>query len=369
MRIHPSFYYLSSILVIIFILSLTAFLIPDRKSSLSLDLFTKQNQNSERGERGIGLEKEEDEKDFHLTYRWRNLKNQHNVVSFKISKTELKTAEDEFGYYPQDLELFLSEKREKMKTEMIEFLKKFTQEKIDQSKYSEYISIREIDSGSFTLHISVPPPMYKEVKAEFDQITGELAKEQTKYFKKIEDDQRKHQEIYLNQRGLRFIGDKIGVDYGMIVARNRPRLAHVVEKMLEISRSTTLHEILDQMLSFIQEIKYGLPPLSELNKLILEFWVPPRVLVNNMGDCDSKGVAFAALWTNFKKYPLLLIKIPNHMFLGLAIPSFQEGGITINGLKYTLFEITGPEKTPPGMISAYSRMHLEGGNYIYELIR
>ncbi len=353
----------------IFILSLTAFLIPSRTSSLSPELLTRQNQNSERVEGRVGLEKEEDEKDFHLTYRWRNFKDQRNAISFKISKADLKAAEDEFGYYPQDMELFLSEKREKMKIEMIEFLKEFTQERISRSKYSEYISIREIDSGSFTLHISVPPPIYKEVKAEFDQITGDLAKEQTKYFKKIEDDQRKHQEIYLNQRGLRFVGDKIGVDYGLIVEKNKPRLAHIVEEMLEMSRSKSLHDILDQMLSFIQEVKYGLPPLSELNKLILEFWVPPRVLVNNMGDCDSKGIVFAALWTNFKKYPLLLIKIPNHMFLGLAIPSFLEGGVTINGLKYTLFEVTGPEKTPPGMITAYSRMHLEGGNYIYELIR
>ena len=348
---------------------LAVYLIPSAADLTSFELLLSQQQKDDQRDSGISLKKEEDEWDYHLTYRWKNFKNQPNVLFFKISKAELKTAEDEFGYFPQELELFLSEKREKMKIEMINYLKEFTQNRIKRSKYLEYISIREIDSGSFTLHISVPPPLYEEVKAEFDQITRELAKEQTKYFEKIEADQREQQEIYLNERGLRYIGDKIGVDYAMIVERNKSRVAHVLDKMLSISRSRSLHDILGQMLSFIQMIKYGLPPLSELNKLILEFWVPPKVLVNNMGDCDSKGVAFAALWTNFKKYPILLIKIPNHMFIGLAIPSFQEGGVTINGLKYTLCEVTGPKKTPPGIISAYSRMHLEGGNYIYELIR
>lgn len=357
------------IFLIIFFLFLAAFLIPTATDSISNELLLNQRQQENLNESGISLKKEEDEWDYHLTYRWKNFKDQSNVLFFKISKAVLKAAEDEFGYFPQELELFLTEKREKMKIEMINFLKEFTQKRIEQSKYLEYISIREIDSGSFTLHISVPPPLYEEVKAEFDQITRELAKEQTKYFEKIEEEQRKQQEIYLNERGLRYFGEKIGVDYGVIVARNKSRMAHVVEKMLSISRSTSLHDVLGQMLSFIQMIKYGLPPLSELNKLILEFWVPPKVMVNNMGDCDSKGVAFAALWTNFKKYPLLLIKIPNHMFVGLAIPSFQEGGVTINGLKYTLCEVTGPERTPPGIISAYSRMHLEGGNYVYELIR
>lgn len=357
------------IFLIIFFLFLAAFLIPNDTDSISNNLLLNQPLPENLNESGTSFKKEEDEWDYLLTYQWKNFKDQSNVLFFKLSKAALKTAEDEFGYFPQELELFLTEKREKMKIEMINFLKEFTQKRIERSKYFEYISIREIDSGSFTLHISVPPPLYKEVKAEFDQITRELANEQTKYFEKIEEEHRKQQEIYLNERGLRYVGEKIGVDYGMIVEKNRPRVAHVVEKMLSISRSTSLHDVLGQMLSFIQMIKYGLPPLSELNKLILEFWVPPKVLVNNMGDCDSKGVAFAALWSNFKKYPLLLIKIPNHMFIGLAVPSFQEGGITINGLKYTLCEVTGPEKTPPGIISAYSRMHLEGGNYVYELIR
>jgi hypothetical protein len=123
------------------------------------------------------------------------------------------------------------------------------------------------------------------------------------------------------------------------------------------------------MLAFIQKIRYGLPPLKEKDKVILEFWVPPKVLVNNYGDCDSKGVAFASMWTTFKKYPFILIKIPKHLFVGVAIPSIGGEGFVINGIRYTLLEVTGPDLIPPGLITQYSHFYLQSGKYRYELIQ
>ena len=48
-----------------------------------------------------------------------------------------------------------------------------------------------------------------------------------------------------------------------------------------------LHQFLGLLLAFIQEIRYYVPSLSEKGKVILEFWVPSRILVENFGDCDS----------------------------------------------------------------------------------
>ena len=93
------------------------------------------------------------------------------------------------------------------------------------------------------------------------------------------------------------------------------------------------------------------------------------VLVNNMGDCDSKSVLFASLWTIFRSYRLLLIKIPNHMLVGVAVPSYSTEGVVINGLRYTLLEVTGQDKMPPGLITPRSRTFIQGGSYIYELVR
>ncbi len=124
-----------------------------------------------------------------------------------------------------------------------------------------------------------------------------------------------------------------------------------------------------QSVAFVQSMGYGTPPINEAEKIILGFWPPPKVLVNNYGDCDSKAVVFASLWGHFTRYPLILIRVPSHLFIGVAIPSFHRERFTINGLRYTFCEVSGPELVPPGFISPLSRVYLENGGFHYELIR
>jgi hypothetical protein len=256
-----------------------------------------------------------------------------------------------------------------MREEMIIYLEEYTRQQIEKSKYSQYILIEKIDAKKFKLKLSVPTPLSKKVKPEFERIKNKLAKEQNAYFKKIRKEQKKQEKAFLEKRGFRVVGDKIEVNYSLCVRKNRLRVKQVVEQMRQLKKKMSLRQFLFLMSAFIQEIKYGIPPFKENNRLIAEFWVPPKVLVNNLGDCDSKGVTFASMWTNFKNYPLVLIKIPDHLFVGLAIPSVGRDKITINGLNYTLIEVTGPDKMPPGLITNYSHFYLEGGQFRYELIR
>jgi len=315
------------------------------------------------------FEKIEKETGYELTYGWRDYGGDGYSMTFSISKQQLSDAEEEFGYYPEELEKHLEESFEKMREEMITYLQEFTRRQIEKSKYPQYILIEKIDAKKFKLKISVPSALYEEVKAASEMIKDKLGIEENTYFKKIEKEQKKKEKAFLKRRGFRVIGDRIEVDYSLCVRNNRPRIKKVVERMKKIKKKMSLRQLLFLMSAFIQEIKYGTPPFEENNKIIAGFWVPPKVLVNNFGDCDSKGVAFASMWTNFKRYPLILIKIPNHLFLGLAIPSIGRDEITINGLSYTLCEVTGPDKIPPGLITNYSRFYLEGGRFRYELIR
>jgi hypothetical protein len=315
------------------------------------------------------FEKRENERGYELTYGWKDYQSVTHFITFSISKQQLAEAEGEFGYDEQELEKHMEEAAEKIREEMIAYIREFAAQLIAKSQYSEYILIEEIDSKSFRLKLSARQDVYDRVKTEFEKIKFKIAEVQNSYFEKIEKEKEKRRRDFLQRRGLRFIGDKIGVNYEFCVQKNRPRVKQAVEVMSQINRNLSLHQFLALMLAFIQEVRYGIPPLKENNKSILEFWVPPKVLVNNFGDCDSKGVTFASMWSNFKRYPLILIKIPNHLFVGLAIPSFTQEGITINGLRYTLCEVTGPDKIPPGLITPYSRLYLEGGQYRYEIIR
>lgn len=311
----------------------------------------------------------ESEFDYRLTYDWEDFNKKEFSVSFSLSKKALKEAEDEFGYFPDDLERYVDKNLLPLRKEMIIGLKKITQKLIDKSKYAEHFSIAEGNSDGFNLRVTAHPLLQTQIRDEFKRISADIKRHQTKYLKNIEKERVIQKKNYLLKRGMRFIGDKIGVNYGLLVKNNQDRVKQVSLSMLKKSDSLNFQQFTSYLLSYIQEIRFGIPPLMEKGKYIMGFFVPSRVLINNFGDCDSKGVTYAALWRNFTKYPILLIKIPKHLFIGLAVPSFSEEGVTLNGLRYILCEVTGPDKLPPGMIAPYSMLHFEGGNYSYELIR
>ena len=335
----------------------------DFQEGMELQRPVGQNQESGR------FSSIESDLEFRLAYRWEGFDAEEFRISFSLLKSDLKEAEEEFGYYPDELDAYVDQNLAPLRSEMINDVRNVAQRLIQRSKYEEYLSIAEDSPESFNLRLSAPPNLHDQVKAEFDRIIGEIARRQNVYFRKMEKENLEHKKKFLDLRGLRYIGEKIGVNYGLLTNRNQARLKKVFQQLMNIAGGINLHEFLSLMLSFIQEVRYGIPPLEEDGKYILGYWVPPKVLIYDFGDCDSKGVTFASLWMHFKNYPLILIKIPNHLFIGLAVPSFGSGGITVNGLRYTLCEVTGPDKIPPGIITPYSRFYLDGGNYSYELIK
>lgn len=326
------------------------------------------DQSSESVPVTNSFEKKETPDEFELAYGWNDFKGKTHSIHFSLSKKQLAEAEDEFGYSPEELRSYLEESIQIMRDEMMSHLTKFTSEQILASKYARYISMDNVSLKDFSLKLSAPPSISEEAKVEFSRITDVINQEKEIYLQRIEKEQEKKRKEFLEKRGFRFTGDRMDVNYRLIVLNNRPRVKQVVEVMTKEYEKKSLQQFLALMLAFIQQIRYGIPPLKEENKIILEFWVPPKVLVNNFGDCDSKGVTLASLWINFKKYPFLLIKIPKHLFIGVAIPSVG-GGLTVNGIRYTLCEVVGPDLIPPGLITQYSLFHLQGGNYRYELIK
>jgi hypothetical protein len=315
--------------------------------------------------------KEEGPDFFLLTYGFSDFEDRSHRLSFRMARRQIEEAGEEYGYVLDDLNRHLDASLLSLRAETVSALEALASERIRESGMSGFISIEKSDPAgqAFKLKVSAPPERSREVKAEFDRITRALAVEQEKRAAGIEKEYRRLRRDYLERRGLRFQGEALGIDYGLSVRRNRPRMQAPLEALEKAARGLNLLEFLSRILAFVQEIRYGLPPLEENGRYIFEFWPPPRVLVENLGDCDSKGVAFASLWTLYRSYPLLLIKIPNHMLVGVAVPAYSGQGVRINGLRYTLMEVTGPGKYPPGLLFPRSRTYLEGGKYLYEMIR
>jgi len=317
----------------------------------------------------LPFERKEGETQYDLTYRWKGYREESFEGIFSVSKADLAEAEKEFGYEPAELASVLAAEDLRMREEIIRSLKNLAREEIAESKYAPYIVIEEKGALAFNLNFRASPRFHDNVKAELDRISKRLAKEQDSRQKRgIQELEAKKKE-FLESRGLRYIGGKLGINYGLVIAWNRPRLKPVLESIQKQNADLSLRRFLDFLLSLLQQVRYRIPPLQENNRFILGLWVPSRVLVENLGDCDSKGVTFSAFWTNLKRYPLILIKVPNHMFVGVAVPMFGNDGVTVGGLRYTLCEVTGPSRLPPGLLTNYSRHCLEGRQYVYEMVR
>jgi hypothetical protein len=327
----------------------------------------RQRKTDERS--ALLFERKEKESHYELTYRWKGFREESFRAAFSVSKADLAEAEKEFGYEPSELRRYLAGEDLRMRKEMTRSLKDLAQKEIAESRFAPYFVIEERGEFAFNLNFRVSSRMDDDVKAELDRISGRLAEEQAIRQKRCVQELEAKKREFLESRGLRFIGDKLGIDYGQVIDRNRLRLKPVLEAIHGQNTGLSLRRFLDVLLSFLQQVRYRIPPLQENNRFILGLWVPSRVLVDNLGDCDSKGVTFGSLWTNLKKYPLVLLKVPNHMFVGVAVAMFGNDGITVGGLRYTLCEVTGPSRLPPGLITNYSRLCLESGHYVYELVR
>ncbi len=356
-----------TILFLIISLILLSWFVKSRRDS---EVFIVSHQGIDKNVSQIlpVFDRQEDQENYYLTYGWADFNGHSHNLSFPLSKNLLNMADKEFGYFPADLRKHMEDSMERSREKMIENLREFVHRLIQKSKYPEYILIEKITAKSFNLKLSVPPSLHKKVKREFDKIKARLAKEQEKYLKRVEKEQEGEKARFFESRGIRVFDGKIGVNHGFCVMKNKNRIRPIFEILRKKYTNFSLHQFLGLLLSFIQDVRYYIPPLQERGKTILSFWVPPRVLADNFGDCDSKGVTFASFWTNFKKYPILLITVPNHFFVGLGIPSFTGEGLVINGVRYTLCEVTGPGKMPPGMIGRYSQVCLQNGQYVYEIV-
>ncbi len=349
-------------------LSATVLVLMIAGSLLFLQRLSMQRQEAETKPL-TAFERQEGETSYELTYRWQGFRGESFKGAFSVSKSGLAEAEKEFGYEPAELASILAAEDLRIRQGIIRSLKEMALKEISKSRYAPYFVIEEKGALGFNLNYHTSTRFQDEIRAEFDRISARLTKERSLRQERGAQELAARRRAFLESRGLRFIGERLGINYGWLIDRNRLRLKPVLEAIRTQNPGLSLRRFLDLLLSFLQQIRYRIPPLRENNRFILGLWVPYRILVENLGDCDSKGVAFSCLWTNLTAYPLILIKVPNHMFIGVAVPMFGKENITVGGLRYTLCEVTGPSRIPPGLLTNYSRLCLQSGQYVYELVR
>lgn len=165
----------------------------------------------------------------------------------------------------------------------------------------------------------------------------------------------------LAERGVRVRGDSRVIDYERLVAQGSEPLGECFRALHEASAGDVPRQRLGLFLAFFQELAYEVPPDADGARRTMGLWGPVEVLVRGRGDCDSKAVAFAALWRRLPPRVLFLL-LPRHALVGVeGRPQPGEHFVRIGNRHFLLCEVAGPAKLHPGRTPL-------SGDYEYLLI-
>jgi len=180
----------------------------------------------------------------------------------------------------------------------------------------------------------------------------QLASEVKRFYAWLDDgferERRKVEQALYAERGVRLAGNHLTPDHVGLAARAARPLADCFRALDRAAAGDSDRRRLGLFLAFLQEIPYEVPPDLYQGRETLGLYVPTEVIVGRHGDCDSKAVTFASLWRNFDS-PILLISLPRHMLVGVAVtPGPGENYVQVGNRYFVLCEVAGPGKLHPG---------------------
>ncbi len=164
---------------------------------------------------------------------------------------------------------------------------------------------------------------------------------------------------YLDEVFLRPLkAHEVVPDYGRLAGRFVAAMRPAAEALAaQMPPAASARDRLALALAFIQSIPYDSETAVRREN---GYVVPPMMLVQNKGACDSKSVALASLLgTLLPGLPVAVIVVPEHAFLGVALqPQTGERTLSAEGRTYVLMEPVGPGQLPVGQIAERSQTAL-----------
>jgi hypothetical protein len=153
----------------------------------------------------------------------------------------------------------------------------------------------------------------------------------------------------LHEHGFVLHEDTIDIDYVTLAVRGSVALRDCARALDAAATNANERRALGLFLAFMQEIPYSLPPDRTVDGRETQgLWVPTEVLVNAHGDCDSKSVAFCALWRH-RAESTIVITVPGHALVGVeGRPGPGENFVRLGNRYFILCEVAGPGKIHPG---------------------
>ena len=163
---------------------------------------------------------------------------------------------------------------------------------------------------------------------------------------------------YLSEVFLRPVRPReVAPDYGRLAGLFVPAMRPVATALAAAAPNGGERQRLALALAFVQSIPYDTRAAALRENAYV---VPPMMLVQNKGACDSKSVTLASLLaTLLPGRETVVILVPEHALLGVALPPLPgDRTLVADGRVYVLMEPVGPAQTPPGQVSEHSARDL-----------
>jgi hypothetical protein len=226
-------------------------------------------------------------------------------------------------------------------------LRTFVHEAIRDWRLEPYVRA-SVEDGAWRAEHTIPGGLGADEQERLDREIGRFYAWLKRAFRREWDDATRD---LLARRGLRLEDARYEIDHEGLARRGSVPLEDCTRALDAVADPGPRRQ-LGAFLAFFQEIPYERPPSEWRGRDTLGFYVPTEVLVGNHGDCDSKSVAFAAMWRHFAR-PVLLIRVPGHMLVGVEMrPGPRERYVRLGNRYFVLCEVVGPARRHPGASDA-----------------
>lgn len=304
---------------------------------------------------------------FRLAYKWTDPRGALQKIDILVSRSELEASEHALGFSIEELREFLIDCEVKIREEEGISALDIAKQVVERSADPDRFQISKDPTNDFNFIMRTNSEGRPEIDAEIGKILRTYRQKWEASQKKISARLETRLKEYAGVHGMEITPRGIAVDYKSLVRANAARLRPLAEKFKRTFGSSK-KKLLEAVLSFVQSIPYRKTlPVAD-DKYTAGVAVPLRVLADDAGDCDSKAVLFASLWLSLCKYRTVLIRVPEHMLVGVAVPFVEGTTVDLHSTRYVLLELSCGIKMLPGEVTQYTADFLRSQNLKYQIV-
>ena len=302
-----------------------------------------------------------------LSYEWADAAGRRYAIELPIARSELEVSEQAFGFSLAELRTFLIDAETRIREEEGLSALDIARGVVSRISDPSLCRIDEDPDSAFNIILRTNAAILPGGASEVERVLAAYQRRWDASRKTVCERLKRKLREFAGAHGMEVTPHGIAVDYKRLVKDSSARLKSLAQEFRR-TYGASRKDLLTAVHSFVQSIPYEQDPPVENGRYTAGVEVPLKVLYQDHGDCDSKAVLFAALWANISRARIILVQVPGHMLVGIAMPFVQGEGLIVQSIRHLLLEMSCHELTLPGRISRYSADAVSNGDFKYRIV-